>query len=162
MAARCIANVDLALVFSCPNTILTNAFYILFWGSIMMHLNIATRPWRLELVHGWIELDGTERRGVCDCDNLHIRVSDQQPPDMRLETAWHEIGHAWRGQFDIRPQLKLTDEAYANLVGLGMSSINSYDAVRIRLYMMEGIAAHDFIKLPGLDTIIPVLHCTMT
>lgn len=128
-----------------------------------LHVPVGPLVYELHLVQGLIDHDGDQVHGLCDPAQLRILISDQQSPERRVVTFWHELAHAWEFELDVRADEMsgFSGESLANLVALAMARIDADLLARCLLYLRTGIECLATLRPAGnipLPLIIPVFH----
>jgi len=100
--------------------------------------------------------EGHEADGLCRPFAMTIQVSAALPPDKRLATLWHEIGHAWKAELDVRDKPTMDEESLCRMIGLAMAGMPPRLLAALHLYMMRGYECSAAIMLPAGDP-IPIL-----
>lgn len=90
-----------------------------------MTVNVGPIPYECQLVRGWLYLKGEKALGLCDSDELIIRIADALPPAKRRQTFFHELAHAWKNEFDLSDARSVGPELMADVVALGMMTLNA-------------------------------------
>ncbi len=125
-----------------------------------MKIPIGPHEYDLVLVRGLVEHPDGPAVAICDSDRQRILVSDTVPPWRRLSNFWHEVAHAWKRELDVHESSSLNDEPLANLIGLGMASMDLITIARIHVYLTQGIECDSVLVFPSLKHPVPVLRFT--
>lgn len=108
-----------------------------------MRIFVGPFSYNVELVRGLIQHEGEPCLGLCDDIRQWIGVSDEPPPEQRISIFWHELAHAWQRWLKVH-DLPLDEEAFANLIGLAMPSIDLGTMHRVKHYLVTGQETHAF------------------
>ena len=122
-----------------------------------MQIKIGHVPYTISLINGYVDVDGLRSIGACDTDRCVIEVSDVPPAAKRLSILWHEIAHAWAAELGDGAPCPRDAEAFANLIGVAMSSMSVGEIARAIILVTRGIEASDVWVLPGLTEPIPLV-----
>lgn len=123
-----------------------------------MQIHVGPHTYDLSLHHGLIPIRGKLAQGICDSVRCQIKISDVVPPRKRLSVLWHELAHAWWAELTPDPQLPMTEEALARMIGVAMAKLDGRTMARAEVLLTQGIESDDVMYFWGVPVPVAVVH----